>query len=158
MRKILILALLFQVSAVSAQEIRPLTPEQYKSSVERVDFKAHTMSIEEFKKLVDDKNVRIFDLRTEDQYEQGHIKNARHLGADMDEKRLKELIPDKNTKVIVYCNNTIFPSRQVSLNYACLPQLLQLGYKNSYILEEVWHGNMQNSTSFMKGPLWLEKK
>ena len=72
------------------------------------------------------------------------------------EAKLKELIPSKSSKVILYCANTLYPSRRISLNYSCLPQILTLGYKNTFILDEVWHRDMNAGHSFTEGPYWVK--
>ena len=76
------------------------------------------------------------DLRSQKAYEKGHIKGALHLGADITEERLQQLVPDKKATILTYCQNTLGPpSRMMSLTDICLPQIIVLGYPNTFVLK-----------------------
>jgi len=51
----------------------------------------------------EEKNVTILDVRTKDEYQSGHIKNAILIPVGELEARLGELQKFKNTKILVYC-------------------------------------------------------
>lgn len=136
--------------------VKPMTFGEYAGAVNAVKINEHTMTLQEFEKIADKPDTCILDLRSEGEYKSGHIKGAKLLGADIDEARLKELIPAKDSKVILYCANTLYPSRRISLNFSCLPQVLTLGYKNAFVLEEVWHRDSAAGRSFMDGPHWVK--
>ena len=64
------------------------------------------VSVESFLEMAGDKNTIILDTRSRWAYDQIHIKGARHLNfSDFTEKKLKDVIPDKNTRILIYCNN-----------------------------------------------------
>ncbi len=133
---------------------KPLAFDEYKKAVDHVSIKDHTMPINQFRKLHGRPNLVILDLRSEVAYKQGHIKGAINMGADITAQRLKEFIPNKNATVVLYCTNTFMPSRMISLNFASLPQVIALGYPNTFVLEDLWHKSFAESTDFRKGPLW----
>ncbi len=64
----------------------------------------------------------ILDVREEEEYKEGHIKGAKLLAlSTISEETAKEVIPTKDTKVLVYCR-----SGQRSLKAAAM--LHELGY------------------------------
>ncbi|NJL71163.1 MAG: rhodanese-like domain-containing protein [Candidatus Competibacteraceae bacterium] len=97
----------------------------------RFDYRKHQVSLKDMDKYWDKKNVYILDLRSAEQYKSGHIKGALHLGADILEDKLFKLVPDKKATIIVYCNNSLFPSRMLALTDTCLPQFLPSATKTS---------------------------
>ena len=135
---------------------KPLTFEEYKHAVSKVDFKLHTMPLERLKAIYEQPDVHVFDLRSEREYNEGHLKRAVHLGADIKEERLNQLVPDKNAIIVVYCINTFFPVRQLSLCHVALPQLIALGYPKTYELQEIWPGVSPDGHSKLE-PLWEGK-
>lgn len=85
-----------------------------------VDFNAYEKLVEEVKvhrqsRLVDlntflqyskEEKVVILNTRSDSMYNKAHIKGAIHLNfSDFTQQRLKELIPDPYTKILIYCNN-----------------------------------------------------
>ncbi len=137
-------------------QVKPLTFGEYAGAVKAVKINDHVITLADFQKIANKPDTCILDLRSESEYKSGHIKGAKLLGADIAEAKLKELIPSKFSKVILYCANTLYPSRRISLNYSCLPQILTLGYKNTFILDEVWHSDMNAGHSFTEGPYWVK--
>ncbi|MEP3838042.1 MAG: rhodanese-like domain-containing protein [Algibacter sp.] len=50
-------------------------------------------------------NVVLLDSRELKEYETSHLKNAIHVGYDHFEiNKVKEIIPDKNVEIVVYCS------------------------------------------------------
>lgn len=152
------LALLLVISglalAAPTLAVDPVSFEDYKNTVSKIDWKDRVISFEQFQKDCLKPGVVILDLRTEAEYKQGHIKGARLMGADIKEEKLKQLVPDKNCKIIVYCTNTFFPTRRISLNNVCLPQMIALGYPNVFVIEEIWHKNFDQVEKLKQSSLW----
>jgi rhodanese-related sulfurtransferase len=42
-------------------------------------------------------------VREDNEWQQGHAKNAVHLGKGILERDIEKLIPDQNTEIIMYC-------------------------------------------------------
>lgn len=62
-----------------------------------------TISVDEFEKKLTESDIQIVDVRTPEEFEQGHIKGAKNIninGGDF-EAQLNQL--DKNKTVLVYC-------------------------------------------------------
>jgi len=52
-----------------------------------------------------DKNIVLLDVRTAQEFEQGHIPNAVNISHKELEARLAELSGAKNTQVVIYCRS-----------------------------------------------------
>lgn len=124
-----------QISKDEKELLRVLSPEGYKRAVMQTEYDQHTVGIDKFLELMRDPKAVILDLRDEKQYQAGHIRGARHLGADVEDKKLAELVPDKETTILLYCTNSLMLTRMISLTNVALPQILAQGYKNVYLLE-----------------------
>lgn len=85
----------------------------------------------------------IFDARNDGKYEQIHVKGAVHLdltSATADD--LAKVIPDKNTRILIYCNNNFKGEpvaltskvKTTSLNIYTFNTLYGYGYRNVYEL------------------------
>lgn len=90
-----------------------------------------------------EKGVVILDARSKDKYDLLHIKGAVNLPfADIATASLQQLIPDKETTILIYCNNNFqgnevaFMSKKAgaSLNISTYISLYTYGYRNIYEL------------------------
>lgn len=92
---------------------------------ERTDFRQ--ISQEEAKTMMSaDGEAVILDVRTQEEYDSGHIKGAVLLPVDeITEETAREVIPTKDTQVLVYCRSG---NRSVTASEA----LVQLGYREVY--------------------------
>jgi len=97
----------------------------------------------EFLRLAAEPGVIVLDARSKDKYEQIHVKGAKHLAfTDFTAEALAKVIPAKDTKVLIYCNNNFknerdnFPrkERAVALNIQTFINLHAYGYTNVYEL------------------------
>lgn len=134
---------------------QPISFDEYKNTVSSIKIKDHMISFVELQKIIDKPDVVVLDLRSEHEYKDGHLKNAIDFGCDMSEEKLSKVIPSKDATVVVYCTNNFSPSRRLSLNNSCLPQLISLGYKNAKVLEDLWQGDWKKVEEIKKGPLWV---
>ena len=56
-------------------------------------------------RLINHENAVIIDIRKKDEFDNGHILNARHIPVAEMEERKKDLQKYKQSAVILYCNN-----------------------------------------------------
>ena len=105
-------------------------------------------------------NVIILDTRSKEMYDKKHIKGAIHLNfSDFTQDNLSEIIPDKTTTILIYCNNNFvgdpihFATKSIielpsiegtekeeitlALNIPTYINLYGYGYKNVYELSEL---------------------
>lgn len=85
----------------------------------------------------------ILDARSRERFDQLHIKGALNISfPDIAVDSLKAAIPDKTTRILIYCNNNFegalsaFPTKipAASLNLSTYIALYSYGYRNIYEL------------------------
>lgn len=85
----------------------------------------NTISVDEVKSLVDSfndqDNLVIIDVRTNEEYKEGHIKNSINIPVD----NIEKINYRKDTKIVLYCRSGN-RSNQAAL------KLKNLGYENIY--------------------------
>lgn len=101
------------------------------------------LSEEEFICMSREKGTIVLDARSKQKYNLMHVKGAINLSfPDIDIESLKRTIPDKSTRILVYCNNNFknseeaFPSKiaTASLNLSTYIALYSYGYRNVFEL------------------------
>ena len=84
------------------------------------------ISQEEAKEMMDTQDVIILDVREQDEYDSGHIPGAVLLPVGtIDEETAAEVIPEKDSTVLVYC-------RSGNRSKTASSALSELGYTNIY--------------------------
>lgn len=103
----------------------------------------HRLTETEFIAMSREPNTIILDARSAEKYAELHIKNAVNLSfPDITVDSLAKLFPDKNVRILIYCNNNFsnapkpFPTKRAdaSLNISTYISLYSYGYKNVYEL------------------------
>ncbi len=74
-------------------------------------------------KSTKDNKAVIIDNRTEAEFNAGHIEGAKLVPFDVIDKKIKEVVPNKDTPIILYCRS----GRRSGI---ALQTLKELGYKN----------------------------
>ena len=64
-----------------------------------------TISPEEAREYLNDSNYQFIDVRTDSEYESGHILNSIHIPLHQIQDRLSEIDSLKNKNIIVYCRS-----------------------------------------------------
>jgi rhodanese-related sulfurtransferase len=90
-------------------------------NIEKSEYKK--ISAEEAKKIIEVEDVVILDVRTGEEYKEGHIKDSVLLPVTEIPDKVKNIIPDKETKILVYC-------RSGNRSATAAKTLLDMGYKN----------------------------
>lgn len=98
---------------------------------------------DEFIKMSREPGTIIYDARSQERYNELHIKGAINLSfPDITVDSLKATFPDKNARILIYCNNNFvgeqraFPTKMMtaSLNLSTYIALYSYGYRNIYEL------------------------
>ncbi|HJZ69403.1 MAG TPA: rhodanese-like domain-containing protein [Blastocatellia bacterium] len=101
------------------------------------------VSEEEFFRMSSYPGVVVLDARSKQKYDELHIKGAVNLSfPDIAVESLRQMIPDKSTTILIYCNNNFlgaegpFPTKlaKASLNLSTYIALYSYGYMNVYEL------------------------
>jgi hypothetical protein len=98
---------------------------------------------EDFIRKSREAGVIVLDARSKQKYDELHIKGAVNLSfPDITVESLTTMLPDKNTTILIYCNNNFvnaedaFPRKMAtaSLNISTYISLYTYGYRNVYEL------------------------
>jgi hypothetical protein len=102
------------------------------------------VSEDEFIRMSREAGTVVLDARSRERFDELHIKDAMSLPfPDIAIESLKAAIPDKGTRILIYCNNNFanaegpFPAKiaRASLNLSTYIALYSYGYRNVYELE-----------------------
>ena len=80
---------------------------------------------EDAKKVMDSEEVIVLDVRTQAEYDDGHIENAVLLPVDEISAKAEDVLKDKNAKILVYC-------RSGNRSATAARTLINMGYTNVY--------------------------
>jgi rhodanese-like protein len=103
----------------------------------------HRVTEEEFIRMAKEPATVVFDARSDGKFAMFHIRGAKHLSLpDVTAEELAKVIPDKSTRILIYCNNnfvnepTALPAKAItaSLNLYTFNTLYSYGYRNVYEL------------------------
>lgn len=103
----------------------------------------HRVSEADFQRMAREPGTLILDARSSAKYQLLHVKGAVNLSfPDISIESLRRLIPNKSTRILIYCNNNFrdavgpFPTKlpPASLNLSTFIALYTYGYRNVYEL------------------------
>jgi phage shock protein E len=103
----------------------------------------HRLSEAEFLRMAAEPGVVILDARSERLYKLRHVRGAMNLSfPEFTEQALARLVPTKDTRILIYCNNNFegalesMPTKAISsaLNVSTFVSLHAYGYRNVYEL------------------------
>ncbi|MGL4484503.1 MAG: rhodanese-like domain-containing protein [Anaerovoracaceae bacterium] len=137
MKKILIIASIMALVAVlaacssnkSGSDSEVAEPEKAISQI---------ITQEDAEKMLKEEGTVLLDVRTEEEYNEGHIPNAILLPDYDIQKEAGNILPDKEAKIIVYC-------RSGKRSASAAAELAAMGYKNVYDLGGIqsWTGPVE---------------
>jgi 3-mercaptopyruvate sulfurtransferase SseA len=151
MKTLLSAICLLSMSAIAASAAdRPIPNRlidypQFLKGAEAVNHlrKERRVTEDDFIKMAADQGTIVLDARSSEKYRLLHVKGAKHLSLpDITEEELARIIPTKQTRVLIYCNNNFenapaaFPGKcaTASLNIYTFNSLHSYGYTNVYEL------------------------
>lgn len=85
----------------------------------------HKITAEEAKTKIEEGNVTILDVRTEEEYQSSHIPGAMLLPLDKIGSEPPKELPDKEADILIYC-------RSGNRSKQAADRLVKLGYLNIY--------------------------
>jgi rhodanese-like protein len=104
---------------------------------------SHRLSEEDFLRLARSAGTIVLDARSREKYDELHLAGAINLSfPDIAIETLRRAIPDRSTRILIYCNNNIvnatgpFPRKLplASLNLSTYIALYSYGYRNVWEL------------------------
>ena len=113
-------------------------------SVEAKNHRAQRLvSLDEFIQMSKEPKTIVLDTRSKKMFDMRHIKGAVHLNfSDFTAAKLEKVIPNKETRILIYCNNNFIDdprdmdlkSPPLALNIPTFINLFGYGYENIYEL------------------------
>lgn len=97
----------------------PVTKEKNTESVVEV------ISAVEAKRMMEEEEVIIVDVRTQEEFEEAHIEGAILLTLDTIPEKAEETIPDKNATYLIYCRSGNRSNQAANI-------LVDMGYEKIY--------------------------
>lgn len=103
----------------------------------------HRVTEAEFLRMSHEPGTIVLDARSQEKFNLLHIRGAINLSfPDIAVESLARVLPDKNARILIYCNNNFvnneaaFPSKapSASLNVSTYISLYTYGYRNVYEL------------------------
>ena len=85
----------------------------------------HKITVKEAKKMMDEQDVMIVDVRTEEEYKAQHIEKAVLVPNETIAEEASQKLPDKSKTYLVYC-------RSGSRSLAASKELVKQGYEAVY--------------------------
>src|SRR5580765_3717253 len=115
-----------------------------KVAVEAANYReSRRLTEDDFIRMSHEPGTIILDARSREKYDTLHIKDAVNLSfPDITVESLNRVLPDKDTRILIYCNNNFvgeekaFPTKMItaSLNLSTYIALYTYGYRNVYEL------------------------
>jgi phage shock protein E len=141
--------LLAAIGSASEPKAAPVNPAIDMEGYLRVSAQAarhresRRVSEAEFIRMSREPGTLILDARSKAKYDLLHIRGAINLNSsDITVESLRRLLPDKNMRILIYCNNNFknaeeaFPAKMpaAALNLSTYIALFNYGYRNVYEL------------------------
>lgn len=72
-------------------------------------------------------DLHVIDVREDNEFKEGHLRGARHLGKGVIERDIEKAVPDRDAEIVLYCGGG-YRSALAADN------LQKMGYNNVYSL------------------------
>ena len=82
-------------------------------------------------RLAADQNVKLIDVREDNEWQAAHAQGAEHLGKGIIERDIEAAVPDKSTELILYCGGGFRSALAGDV-------LQQMGYTNVWSMAGGW--------------------
>jgi Rhodanese-like domain len=150
-RLLLVMFVIFGVMPLAGAQRKPkitnpnIDMQGYlKAASEAAEYReSRRLTEDEFIRLSKEPGTIVLDARSKEKYDLLHIKGAINLSfPDITVDSLARMLPDKNARILIYCNNNFvgeekaFPTKApvASLNLSTYIALYSYGYRNVYEL------------------------
>ena len=92
-------------------------------------------------RMRDNPQVKLIDVREDNEWNAGHATGAIHLGKGIIERDIETTVPDKDTELILYCGGGYRSALAADA-------LQQMGYTNVFSLAGGWKAWKEQSTDY----------
>ena len=106
--------------------------EGFLKLVDAAKSRIREVSVEETRnRMASNENVRLIDVREDNEWQAGHAADAEHLGKGIIERDIETKVPDKSSELILYCGGGYRSALVADV-------LQQMGYTNVYSMAGGW--------------------
>ena len=106
--------------------------EGFLKLVDAAKSRIREVSVEQTRnRMTSDKNIRLIDVREDNEWEAAHAAGAEHLGKGIIERDIETKVPDKSSELILYCGGGYRSALVADV-------LQQMGYTNVYSMAGGW--------------------
>jgi len=106
--------------------------EGFLKLVEDAKSRIPEVTVEQARAMIDeDHNIRLIDVREDNEWEAGHARGAEHLGKGIIERDIEQTVPDKQTHLVLYCGGGYRSALAAE-------SLLRMGYEYVYSMAGGW--------------------
>ena len=95
-------------------------------------------------RLAADQNVRLIDVREDNEWRAGHAAGAKHLGKGIIERDIENEVPDKSTELILYCGGGYRSALAADT-------LQEMGYTNVFSMAGGWKAWQESGAPVVHG-------
>lgn len=118
---------------------------QFLKLVNEAKTRVKETNVEDVKRRMEaGENFLLVDVREDNEWANGHVPKAVHMGRGIIERDIETAVPDTSTKMILYCGGG-FRSALVADN------LQKMGYKNVESMDGGWKGWLAAGLPTAKG-------
>ena len=106
--------------------------EGFLKLVEDAKSRIPEVTVEQARAMIDeDHNIRLIDVREDNEWEAGHARGAKPLGKGIIERDIEQTVPDKQTHLVLYCGGGYRSALAAE-------SLLRMGYEYVYSMAGGW--------------------
>lgn len=106
--------------------------EGFLKLVDAAKSRIREVSVEDTRnRMASNENVRLIDVREDNEWQAGHAAGAEHLGKGIIERDIETKVPDKSSELILYCGGGYRSALVADV-------LQQMGYTNVYSMAGGW--------------------
>lgn len=106
--------------------------EGFLKLVDAAKSRIREVSVEETRnRMASNEDVRLIDVREDNEWQAGHAADAEHLGKGIIERDIETKVPDKSSELILYCGGGYRSALVADV-------LQQMGYTNVYSMAGGW--------------------
>jgi rhodanese-related sulfurtransferase len=118
--------------------------EGFLKLVDAAKSRIREVSVEETRnRMASNENVRLIDVREDNEWEAGHAAEAEHLGKGIIERDIETKVPDKSSELILYCGGGYRSALVADV-------LQQMGYTNVYSMAGGWKAWKESGAPVIK--------
>lgn len=134
-----LIGVILTTNASSQTPSATISPERFYIDALLLAKRERKVTFEEVQRELLENKVILLDLRSPEEYRHKHLRGATSLPVgEITDASLQRVVGDKERAVVIYCEQQLIPTRRIALTTLGYPTIVELGYKNVRVLEDLW--------------------